>query len=181
MALNIFWTCEVCGSQVPGDRVSCPNCQSKQKSSVRNLAADAATPESPLPASPAGAQRQPGRAVTAIEPARRFLEIHEWAVEQEQNGRRRMASARVYGVVFGIPAMLLPLPLLPASTETYVVCLIVGAIVGAGMYQWRYDGGLRTVLDAQKNLVAVATEQSTREALEILKQIKSGGFSAGTN
>jgi hypothetical protein len=140
MATNIYWTCKICGTQVPAERLACPHCE---EHGVRS-------------------EEEP-----------RYQEAREWEERRERRGRSRMKRALLYGIVAGLVSGAAVF-LVPGNTEATgaFAGLACGAIIGHLFRVWAYDSGLNLVLEAQRALVAMDTEENTREIVELLKQAR---------
>ncbi len=108
---------------------------------------------------------------------RRYREIYDWAAQQEASGRSRMKNAWIDGVVSGLLIVAIGYVIYFAFDEDagLVVGLIFSLPFGWSVYQSLLASGLRMILDAQKTLVAVDTEQNTREIAESVKKTIASG------
>ncbi len=99
---------------------------------------------------------------------RRYPEIYDWTVKKEQEGRNRIRTAPAYGIAVAALCFIAAVVLVQ-ETFGALAGVVIGSVLGAVIYQWRHDSGLRMVLDAQQMLVAIDTEHNTREIVDLLK------------
>jgi hypothetical protein len=51
-----------------------------------------------------------------------------------------------------------------------------GALIALAYYRWSYDSGWQMVVEAQRALVAIETEQNTREIARFLQAAKAASI-----
>ena len=112
------------------------------------------------------------------ETARRYPEAYKWNEKTERQGRGRMKHATVLGIFVGFGCLFLvekiAVTLIPQSEPgtALLAAAIVAALLGLAFRDWWYNNGLKMVLNAQQVLVAIDTEQNTREIAELLREAK---------
>jgi hypothetical protein len=100
-------------------------------------------------------------------------ELYEWEAKREAEGRARMRtaprSALLIGLVF---AALVFLVTEQADPRARIITVIgSGALIALAFYRWSYDSGWQMVVEAQRALVALETEQNTREMVSLLNRL----------
>jgi hypothetical protein len=115
------------------------------------------------------------------ETARRYPEAYEFNAKREREGRTRMRHAWFIGLAGGLlcafVALLVIVQILGALAASRkgnppfgTIFLVVWAVSGLAFGIYWYKSGLRMVLSAQLMLVAIDTEQNTREIAEALRR-----------
>ena len=103
---------------------------------------------------------------------RRYPELYQFCASLESRGRRQMATAWIYGLVFGLLMFGLGITTLPEiarqAPDLPVLILSVGLalVLGYALYRYVFDRGFRMVIEAQRTLVLVDTENNTRRIAE---------------
>ena len=169
MSTNIFWTCPTCGAQLPAEKVECPRCekakkreakagqktlQKEQRRIQRNEPPDAPRPKSSFSQHP---------------------ELYEWEARREAEGRGRMRASAGWALLIGaLFAGLVYLLTEQADPQARIIATAgAGALIGFAYYRWSHDSGFQMVVEAQRALVAIETEQNTREIAQLLREANS--------
>ena len=109
-------------------------------------------------------------------------ELYEWEAKREAEGRDRMRnatrSALLIGVLFAGLVFLMTGRADPHAGG--VAAAIAGGLIGIAFYRWSHDSGFQMVVEAQRALVALETEQNTREIARLLGAQNSEATSADT-
>ncbi len=111
------------------------------------------------------------------EAKRRYQEIYDWNVKTEKEGRGRMKRATFFGILIAIGWLIFGSMILfrlfakeqeNLANLVLTVNMISSPIAGVWFRQWWYNSGIRMVLSAQQLLVAIDTEQNTRNISEVM-------------
>lgn len=170
MSSNIFWTCSTCGAQLPAEKVECPRCKKKeakeakaQAKAQRKAASQTQRKKPPVTARP----KQQGS-------FDRHPELYEWEAKREAAGRDRMRTAAgaalLMGVLFAGLVYLLTDQAYPQAR--IATTAVAGALIGLAVYRWAHDSGFQMAVEAQRALVAIETEENTRETAQLLRERK---------
>ena len=165
MSTNIYWTCPTCGAQLPAEKVECPRCERAKKLAAK--AGQKAQQKAQRNEPPAGAR--PERGSFSQHP-----ELYEWEAKREAEGRDRMRTSGGWALLIGaLFAGLVYLLTEQADPQARIIATAgAGALIGFAYYRWSHDSGLQMVVEAQRALVAIETEQNTREIARLLRESK---------
>ena len=161
MSTNIYWTCPTCGAQLPAEKLECPRCEKAKKREAQ--AERKAQRKEPLAA-----------ARTSERSFSQHPELYEWEAKREAEGRDRMRTAPgwalLMGALFGGLVYLLTEQADPQAR--ILATAAAAALIGFAYYRWSHDSGFQMVVEAQRALVAIETEQNTREIARLLRETK---------
>jgi hypothetical protein len=167
MSSNIYWTCPTCGAQLPAEKVECPRCDKAKKRAVQGAqeAQRKETPAAPKPQDGSFSQHP---------------ELYEWEAKREAEGRDRMRTSAGWALLMGaLFAGLVYLLTEQADPQARIIATAAaGALIGFAYYRWSHDSGFQMVVEAQRALVAIETEQNTREIARLLREQKAEEDSA---
>jgi len=163
MSTNIFWTCPTCGAQLPAEKVECPKCaKAKKREAKAGQKAQQKMQRNEPPAAP-----RPREGSFSQHP-----ELYEWEARREAEGRGRMRTSGGWALLIGaVFAGLVYLLAEQADPQARIIATAVaGALIGFAYYRWSHDSGFQMVVEAQRALVAIETEQNTREIARLLRE-----------
>ena len=165
MSTNIYWTCPTCGAQLPAEKVECPRCEKAKKLEAK--AGQKAQQKAQRNKPPAGARPEQGS-------FSQHPELYEWEAKREAEGRDRMRTSGGWALLIGaLFAGLVYLLTEQADPQARIIATAgAGALIGFAYYRWSHDSGLQMVVEAQRALVAIETEQNTREIARLLREPK---------
>ena len=165
MSTNIYWTCPTCGAQLPAEKVECPRCEKAKKLEAK--AGQKAQQKAQRNEPPAGAR--PERGSFSQHP-----ELYEWEAKREAEGRDRMRTSGGWALLIGaVFAGLVYLLTEQADQQARIIATAgAGALIGFAYFRWSRDSGFQMVVEAQRALVAIETEQNTREIARLLREPK---------
>ncbi len=160
----------MCGAQLPAEKIECPRCKKKE---AKEAKAQAKAQQKTLPKAqwkePPVAARTKQQGSFARHP-----ELYEWEAKQEAEGRDRMKTAAgaalLMGVLFAGLVYLLTDQAYPQAR--IVTTAVAGGLIGLAVYRWSHDSGFQMVVEAQRALVAIETEENTREIARLLREPK---------
>jgi len=177
MSTNIYWTCPTCGAQLPAEKLECPRCEkAKKREAKEGRKAQAKAQEVAQRKEPPVAAR-PQEGSFSQHP-----ELHEWEAKREAEGRDRIRTSGGWALLIGaVFAGLVYLLTEQADPQARIIATAVaGALIGFAYYRWSHDSGFQMVVEAQRALVAIETEQNTREIARLLRQSKPEEDSSAT-
>ena len=108
---------------------------------------------------------------------RRYQEIYDFHQKEEARGRDMRMFSPLYGLVVGLFGWWLvdrvSHQYYPGALPTLSIKLVAGLL---GIIVWLYirSRAIRMIVEAQVALVAVDTEQNTRQTVELLKRFAPG-------
>ena len=173
MSSNIYWTCPTCGAQLPAEKLECPRCEKAKARAAKSEAK-------------AQAKGQPKQQPLAARPQEggfsQHPELYEWEAKREAEGRDRIRTSGGWALLIGaVFAGLVYLLTEQADPQARIIATAAaGALIGFAYYRWSHDSGFQMVVEAQRALVAIETEQNTREIAQLLREPKSEEDSAAT-
>ena len=53
-----------------------------------------------------------------------------------------------------------------------ITAVVAGGLIGLAVYRWAHDSGFQMAVEAQRALVAIETEENTREIARMLRERK---------
>jgi hypothetical protein len=163
MSSNIYWTCPTCGAQLPAEKLECPRC-AKAKAKAAKAQAKVQAKGQP--------KQQPAPARPKESSFSQHPELYEWEAKREAEGRDRMRTSAAWALLIGaLFAGLVYFLTEQADPQARIIATTgAGALIGFAYYRWSHDSGFQMVVEAQRALVAIETEQNTREIARLLQK-----------
>ena len=163
MSTNIFWTCPTCGAQLPAEKLECSRCEKAKKREAK--AGRKAQEQAQRKEPPAAARPKEGS-------FSQHPELHEWEAKREAEGRDRIRTSGGWALLIGaLFAGLVYFLTEQADPQARIIATAgAGALIGFAYYRWSHDSGYQMVVEAQRALVAIETEQNTREIARLLQK-----------